>query len=61
MTDGVDAVAVRDAMVERGVIPRPIGAHTLAFCPPLTIGATDLDQVIEITGEALRSVQRLGE
>jgi adenosylmethionine-8-amino-7-oxononanoate aminotransferase len=33
--EGVTAVAVRNAMLERGVIIRPIGASIIAFCPPL--------------------------
>ena len=33
--EGVAAVAVRNAMLERGVIVRPIGASIIAFCPPL--------------------------
>src|SRR5690606_24361685 len=35
MVDGVSALAVRDAMLARGVIPRPIADHSVAFCPPL--------------------------
>jgi adenosylmethionine-8-amino-7-oxononanoate aminotransferase len=33
--EGVAAVSVRNAMLERGVIIRPIGASIIAFCPPL--------------------------
>lgn len=48
-----DAVAVRDAMLDRGVIARPIGAATMAFCPPLVITDAELDHCLEATAEAL--------
>jgi adenosylmethionine-8-amino-7-oxononanoate aminotransferase len=57
MLDGVDAVAVRDAMLRRGVIARPIGATTIAWCPPLVTSDTDLDTCVEVFGEALREVR----
>lgn len=53
---GTDAVELRDAMLERGVIARPIGASTMAFCPPLVITDAELDHCIDATGAALRSV-----
>src|SRR5262249_46611343 len=56
MNDGVDAVAVRDELVRRGVIARPIGSTTLAFCPPLVIGDADLAACIDALGDALRTV-----
>ena len=37
MVPGVDAFAVRDQMMDRGVIARPLGATTIALCPPLVI------------------------
>ena len=40
--EGRDPVAVRDRMVELGVIVRPIAPVTLAICPPLVIGEDDL-------------------
>ena len=48
--DGVDAVAARDAMMERGVIPRPIGS-TLAFCPPLVITDEQIDACVDTLAE----------
>ena len=53
---GVDAQAVRDAMVDRGVIPRGIGEHTVALCPPLVIGDDELDEVVTALDEALAQV-----
>jgi adenosylmethionine-8-amino-7-oxononanoate aminotransferase len=40
------AFALRDGMLERGVIPRPIGESTLAFCPPLVIDDADIDRCV---------------
>jgi adenosylmethionine-8-amino-7-oxononanoate aminotransferase len=54
--DGVDAIAVRDAMLELGVIPRPIGTSTLAFCPPLVIDDADIDRCAAALSEAAASV-----
>ncbi|MGH9116496.1 MAG: aspartate aminotransferase family protein [Acidimicrobiales bacterium] len=45
------APAVRDAMLERGVIPRPIGESTLAFCPPLVIDDADIDRCVAVLEE----------
>lgn len=50
---GLDAMAVRDAMVRRGVIVRPIGADTLAFCPPLVISDAQLQRCAEVAKEAV--------
>jgi adenosylmethionine-8-amino-7-oxononanoate aminotransferase len=55
MNEGVSATVVRDAMLERGVIARPLGDTTLAFCPPLVISDADLEQCATVLGEALRS------
>lgn len=61
MAEGISALDVRDEMLTRGVIPRPLGPTTLAFCPPLVIGDDDLDQVVESTGQALRAVAAAAE
>jgi adenosylmethionine-8-amino-7-oxononanoate aminotransferase len=52
----VDATAVRDDLLGRGVITRALGGDVLAFCPPLVIGDEDLDHCAEATGEAIASV-----
>jgi adenosylmethionine-8-amino-7-oxononanoate aminotransferase len=49
--DGVDPVAVRNRMLEHGVIVRPIAPATLAICPPLVIEDADL----ELIAKALRA------
>jgi putrescine aminotransferase len=51
---GRDAAAVRDGMLERGVICRPIGVDTLAFCPPLVIGDEQIDRIVDSLAQALR-------
>src|SRR5690606_7743171 len=50
---GTDAVAVRDAMPGRGVHPRPLGAATVAFCPPLVIDDDDLDRCVDALAASL--------
>ncbi len=57
LPEGVDAAAVRDEMLERGVIIRPIGASTIAYCPPLVIDDTDLDRCVEALRDATRAVR----
>jgi putrescine aminotransferase len=56
MLEGTSAMDVRDEMLARGVIPRPIATHTVAFCPPLVIGDDDLDLVLAATRNALVAV-----
>jgi putrescine---pyruvate transaminase len=53
-----NAVDVRQGLLERGVIARPIGAGALAFCPPLVIDDDDLDLCVSATGESLRALPR---
>jgi adenosylmethionine-8-amino-7-oxononanoate aminotransferase len=50
---GVDPVAVRDRMLDDGVILRPIAPSTLAICPPLIIEDADLDAIPEALCAAL--------
>lgn len=54
---GDDAVAVRDGMLERGVIPRPIGTATLAFCPPLVISDDDIDRCVSVLDDTLSAAR----
>jgi adenosylmethionine-8-amino-7-oxononanoate aminotransferase len=51
VVDGADPVAVRDRMLDEGVIVRPIAPATLAICPPLVIEDADLDLI----GKTLRA------
>ncbi len=47
---------VRKACLERGLFTRLIGSDILAFAPPLIISAEEIDQVLQIVGEALAEV-----
>ena len=51
--DGTDPVAVRDRMLELGVVVRPIAPTTLAVCPPLVIRDDELDEVAAALRTAL--------
>ena len=50
---GRDAAGVRNAMLDAGVIVRPIGT-ALAICPPLVISDAEIDRLIDTMAEALR-------
>ena len=49
-----DAMVLRDALLDRGVIARAIGASTLAFCPPLVITDDQLDTLVDTLADVLR-------
>jgi adenosylmethionine-8-amino-7-oxononanoate aminotransferase len=51
--DGVDPFAVRDRMLDAGVVVRPIAPATLALCPPLVISDDELDEVVAALRTAL--------
>lgn len=53
--DGVDAVPLRDAMMERGVIPRPIG-DSIAFCPPLVITDEEIDTCVDVLADVVNAM-----
>jgi len=53
---GMNAVAVRDALLERGVIARPLGASTLAFCPPLVVSEEQMATCVAQTAAAIGEV-----
>jgi putrescine aminotransferase len=55
LVPGGRAPAVRDAMLERGVISRFLGPSVVALCPPLVIDDADLDRCIEALHDALQS------
>ncbi len=52
MPEGTDAFAVRQRMIERGVIVRPLG-DSLAICPPLVIGDQQVDTIVDVLAEAV--------
>ena len=45
-----DAIAVRDHMLDLGVITRAIGTDTLSFCPPLVIADSEIDRIVDAPG-----------
>jgi adenosylmethionine-8-amino-7-oxononanoate aminotransferase len=53
LPEGRSAAAVRDGMLARGVIARPIGGDVVAFCPPLVVDDTDIDRCVEALAAAL--------
>ncbi len=57
MHPSVSAFDVRNGMLDRGVIARPIGATAVAFCPPLMIGDDDLDLCVTATKDALLALR----
>ncbi|MDY7102885.1 MAG: aminotransferase class III-fold pyridoxal phosphate-dependent enzyme [Actinomycetota bacterium] len=54
LPEGVDAAAVRDGMLERGVIARPLG-NAIAFCPPLVITEAEVGEMVDALAAAARS------
>jgi adenosylmethionine-8-amino-7-oxononanoate aminotransferase len=54
LTPDRDAAVVRDHMLDAGVICRPIGPATLAFCPPLVIEHDQVDRIVDTLARALR-------
>ena len=53
LPEGMDAVAVRDRMLDRGVISRPLGT-VMAFCPPLVITESEILRCIDALEGAVR-------
>jgi adenosylmethionine-8-amino-7-oxononanoate aminotransferase len=41
-------------MLGDGVICRPIGPDTLAFCPPLIVSDEQIDRIVDTLASALR-------
>jgi adenosylmethionine-8-amino-7-oxononanoate aminotransferase len=40
-------------MLAEGVIPRPVGTNTIAFCPPLVATDEQVDRCVEALAKAL--------
>lgn len=53
--EGVNVVATRDALLNLGVIIRPIPPNHLTLCPPLVITDEQIDQIVDAIGTVLRS------
>jgi adenosylmethionine-8-amino-7-oxononanoate aminotransferase len=52
----VNAIEVRDEMLPREVIARPIGADAMAFCPPFVIDDADIDRCASALAEAAETI-----
>jgi adenosylmethionine-8-amino-7-oxononanoate aminotransferase len=50
------APTLRDALLDFGVIARPVGNSTLAYCPPLVITDDQLERTVEGTRQAIAAV-----
>lgn len=48
-----NAPAVRDRMLELGVITRAIGADSCTFCPPLVTTDTQIDRIVDAVATAV--------
>ena len=48
-----DAMAIRDRMLELGVITRAIGTETITFCPPFVTTDTQIDRIVDALATAL--------
>ena len=53
-SEKLSAVDVRERLLEHGVIARPIGETAIAFCPPLTIEDSQIDQIVDALAAATR-------
>jgi adenosylmethionine-8-amino-7-oxononanoate aminotransferase len=51
---GRDVLAVRDGMLDNGVIARPIGSDVIAFCPPLVMSLDDVARCTDALEDALQ-------
>jgi adenosylmethionine-8-amino-7-oxononanoate aminotransferase len=56
LAPGLDAPVVRNALLDFGVIARPVGNTVLAYCPPLVITDDQLDRCVEGTRSAIKVV-----
>ena len=52
--EGPGVAAIRDALLGKGVIVRPIPPNHLSMCPPLVITDGEIDRMVEAIGDVLR-------
>ena len=50
LREDADAIPVRDAMVDKGVVVRGI-VDSIAFCPPLIIDDADIDTCLDVLAD----------
>jgi adenosylmethionine-8-amino-7-oxononanoate aminotransferase len=53
LPEGTAALDVRERMMTAGVIARPLGTSTIAFCPPLVITDDQIDRCVDALAGAL--------
>ena len=53
LTPDHDAFAVRDALLEAGVITRAVNAETLTWCPPLVTTDAQIDRMVDALAAAV--------
>jgi len=51
---GTDPTAVRDRMLELGVITRAVGTDTNTFCPPFVATDEQIDRIVDTLAAAIR-------
>jgi predicted acetylornithine/succinylornithine family transaminase len=56
LADGVEASAVYQAALDRGLICNAVNASTLRFLPPLTVSDDEIAEAVSILGDALADV-----
>jgi adenosylmethionine-8-amino-7-oxononanoate aminotransferase len=49
----IDSATLRNALLNFGVIARPVGPTVLAYCPPLVITDAQMDRCVDGTRNAL--------
>ena len=53
LTPALDALKLRDVLLDEGIIVRPIGPATIAYCPPLVTSPDDIDAIVDGTRRAI--------
>jgi len=53
LTPDHDAFAIRDALMEAGVITRAVNAETLTWCPPLVTTDAQIDRMVDTLAAAV--------
>lgn len=53
LPEDVALAGVRDRLIANGVIARPLGTDTIAFCPPLVITDEDMDRCVDTLARSI--------
>jgi acetylornithine/N-succinyldiaminopimelate aminotransferase len=53
LADGLDAAAMRDRSLDAGLVINSPGPGMLRFLPPLIVGRDEVDEALEVLGQAL--------